>query len=719
MLSNEGTAGTWSWKDAKAEDVLPAGTYDDLAVHFTPSSGNYTELDGTVTLTVEKAEAEAVPAIAAITYGQKVSEATLTNTGATGGAWALVGVDANEVKDAGSYELNVHFTPTSSNYKEKNATVTLTVNKAASEATPSAAAIVEGQTVSASTLSNEGTAGSWAWDESAADDTPAVGTHEYTVHFTPENSNYTTLTTTVQLQVNALVYNFTNNKGDGDWSNPENWENGVVPASDPDVIVSGDLQIDEDMTVGSLTIQETGSVSVITNGTLTVNGVSEERTSYGDVHVKETGNLVLGNTAALKVHDFILDASLGGLDAEANNKTAMSGQVTNAEKIEKQGNAYFDLSFDPSGKISYGWYDFTVPFEVNIAGGIYRIGSTDDRLMVSGTHFLIMEADEANRANGGKGWKNKNSGVLQPGKLYTITFNYSKSFDQNTFRFMWNGNGSLSNGEKYNAQYAAGSEASLRGWNGMGNGMLRHGYPKGNYKMQMYNHSTNTYELIYGQKTFAVGSAFFVQVDVAGEISWKKDTATADRPLYAPSREGYEVEEFCLSLRQEDANAAADVLYFSASEEATEAYVIGHDLLKMGTPTDSKVARLWATKGGKKLCDVEAGLANNNAEAPLSIYAPQTGTYILSADEAPANTSLYLTYNDRVIWNLSYTPYTLDLTKGTTEGYGLKLYVNRITTDIDDVQGDQTQCTKVILDNQIYIVMPNGAMYDVTGKKVQ
>lgn len=719
VLSNEGTAGTWSWKDAKAEDVLPAGTYDDLAVHFTPSSGNYTELDGTVTLTVEKAEAEAVPAIAAITYGQKVSEATLTNTGATGGAWALVGVDANEVKDAGSYELNVHFTPTSSNYKEKNATVTLTVNKAASEATPSAAAIVEGQTVSASTLSNEGTAGSWAWDESAADDTPAVGTHEYTVHFTPENSNYTTLTTTVQLQVNALVYNFTNNKGDGDWSNPENWENGVVPASDPDVIVSGDLQIDEDMTVGSLTIQETGSVSVITNGTLTVNGVSEERTSYGDVHVKETGNLVLGNTAALKVHDFILDASLGGLDAEANNKTAMSGQVTNAEKIEKQGNAYFDLSFDPSGKISYGWYDFTVPFEVNIAGGIYRIGSTDDRLMVSGTHFLIMEADEANRANGGKGWKNKNSGVLQPGKLYTITFNYSKSFDQNTFRFMWNGNGSLSNGEKYNAQYAAGSEASLRGWNGMGNGMLRHGYPKGNYKMQMYNHSTNTYELIYGQKTFAVGSAFFVQVDVAGEISWKKDTATADRPLYAPSREGYEVEEFCLSLRQEDANAAADVLYFSASEEATEAYVIGHDLLKMGTPTDSKVARLWATKGGKKLCDVEAGLANNNAEAPLSIYAPQTGTYILSADEAPANTSLYLTYNDRVIWNLSYTPYTLDLTKGTTEGYGLKLYVNRITTDIDDVQGDQTQCTKVILDNQIYIVMPNGAMYDVTGKKVQ
>lgn len=701
-------------------DLTNAGT-NTVTLTFTPSNTDmYVGCTSTTTIVVNKATSVATPSAANIVYGQKVSESLLSNEG-TEGTWAWKEADRETVLPAGKHTLYVDFTPENSNYTELDGTVTLTVEKATPVVTPAATAIEQGQIVSASVLTTAAgdVPGTWTWHDDDADNKPEQGEYTYHVDFTPDDAdNYNALTgIPVTLTVNmpsTFVFS-----GEGDWTADGNWNVGAEPETPVDVIVDGNVVISTPVTVGSLTINEGSTVTLTETGSLTLgNEASEDRTAYGDLHVEAGGQVILGN-GALKVHDFILDASLGGLDAEENNQTAKSGQVTNAEKIEKQGNAYFDLSFDPSGKISYGWYDFTVPFEVNIAGGIYRIGSTDDRLMVSGTHFLIMEADEANRANGGKGWKNKNSGVLQPGKLYTITFNYSKSFDQNTFRFMWNGNGSLSNGEKYNAQYAAGSEESLRGWNGMGNGMLRHGYPEGNYKMQMYNHSTNTYDLVSGQKTFAVGSAFFVQVDAAGEIDWEKAAATADRPLYAPSREGYEVEEFCLSLRQEDANATADVLYFSASEEATEAYVIGHDLLKMGTPTDSKVARLWATKGGKKLCDVEAGLANNNAEAPLSIYAPQTGTYILSADEAPANTSLYLTYNGRVIWNLSYSPYTFDLTKGTTEGYGLKLYVNRIATDIDDVQGDQTQCTKVLMDNKIYIIMPNGAMYDATGKKVQ
>ena len=717
---NTTVEGTFAWTNSTQQITDNVGVHS-YSVTFTPNNTvYYAPATTTVEINVIAATSVATPSAANIVYGQKVSASLLSNEG-TEGKWAWKEADRETVLPAGKHTMYVDFTPENSNYTELDGTVTLTVEKATPVVTPAAAAIEQGQTVSQSVLSTAtgNIPGTWTWHTADKDAQLAQGAHTLYVDFTPNDAdNYNALTgIPVTLTVNmpsSFVFN-----GEGEWNEDANWNVGAEPETPVDVIVTGNVVISTDVTVSSLTIAAGSTVTLTETGSLTLGSeASEDRTAYGDLHVEAGGQVILGE-GSLKVHDFILDASLGGLDAEKHNQTAMSGQVTNAEKIVKQGNAYFDLSFDPSGKISYGWYDFTVPFEVNIAGGIYRIGSTDDRLMVSGTHFMIMEADEANRANGGKGWKNKNSGVLQPGKLYTITFNYSKSFDQNTFRFMWNGNGSLSNGETYNAQFAAGSEESLRGWNGMGNGMLRHGYPEGDYKMQVYNHSTNTYDLVSGQKTFAVGSAFFVQVDKAGEISWEKDTATADRPLYAPSREAYKVEEFCLTLRQEDANSAADVLYFSASEEATEAYVIGHDLLKMGTPTDSKVARLWATKGGKKLCDVEAGLANNNAEAPLSIYAPQTGTYILSADEAPANTSLYLTYNGRVIWNLSYNPYTLDLTKGTTEGYGLKLYVNRITTDIEEVQGDGAQCTKVLMDNKIYIIMPNGAMYDATGKKVQ
>ncbi len=661
--------GTWAWNNGA--ETLNAGNDQVRGVTFTPNDSHwYATATSTATVNVNKATPEEMANNVAVTYGTAASSVTLSGSG--NGTWSWNDSRANETLDADSYSLDVRFTPNDGdNYNVQNTTVQVTVNPATpdlawtkaptecltTDANVSFAAASEASTgaisyeiVSGTGVSIDATSGVLTITEAG------TVTIQATIAAT---QNYESRSITTSLTITPPNV-FTNADGDNDWNNPNNWSTGEKPEEEvPDVVVSGELVIDGEVTVGNLTIEDGGSVTLTVDGSLTVNGETEDREKYGDIHVKETGNLVLGNTAALKVHDFILDASLGGLDAEKHNQTAMSGQVTNAEKIEKQGNAYFDLSFDPSGKISYGWYDFTVPFEVNIAGGIYRINSTSDKVMVCGTDFLIMEADEVNRANGGKGWRQFRTGVLKPGKLYTITFD--DEVNQNTFRFMWNGNGSLSNGETYNAQFAAGSEESLRGWNGMGNGMLRHGYPEGDYKMQVYNHSTNTYDLVSGQKTFAVGSAFFVQVDAAGEIDWEKAAATADRPLYAPSREGYEVEEVCLTLRQEDANAAADVLYFSASEEATEAYVIGHDLLKMGTPTDSKVARLWATKGGKKLCDVEAGLANNNAEAPLSIYAPQTGTYILSADEAPANTSLYLTYNGRAIWNLSYSPYNLAL----------------------------------------------------------
>ena len=120
-----------------------------------------------------------------------------------------------------------------------------------------------------------------------------------------------------------------------------------------------------------------------------------------------------------------------------------------------------------------------------------------------------------------------------------------------------------------------------------------------------------------------------------------------------------------------------------------------------------------------KLCDIEMLLENQNAVCELGIYAPQDGNYTLSVDEAPSNGILYLTYNGYAIWNLSYSPYSFELTKGSTEGYGLKLYVNAVATDIESIQGEGAQCRKIMIDNQIYIVMPNGTMYDITGKKVQ
>ena len=347
------------------------------------------------------------------------------------------------------------------------------------------------------------------------------------------------------------------------------------------------------------------------------------------------------------------------------------------------------------------------------------MNSGNDKVMVCGVDFLIQEADEVGRANGGKPWRNLRTGALQPGKLYSIGFD--DEVYQNTFRFAWTGEGILSNGENYAAQCAPGSEESARGWNGIGNGMLRHGYLAEDYKVQAYDHVSNTYGLVQDDKTFAVGSAFFIQVPVAGNVDWTVAEATVDRPLLAPKRAAVEVEEFRLSLRNED-YVETDALFFSADEEATEAYVIGHDLLKMGTLTSAKKAQMWATKGGTKLCDVEAILINETAETPLSFFTPKAGEFTLKIETAPADAELYLTYNDNIIWNLTTSPYVFDLAKGTTNGYGLRMEARRgpqVTTGVDNADAAGQIMRKVVIDNAIYIVTPEGRMYDIVGKGVK
>ena len=532
----------------------------------------------------------------------------------------------------------------------------------------------------------------------------------------------TNVATTITVRANVVPgKKYTFNGGEGgnstQWGTTTNWKDNEKPGADDNVIIRSDVEITGDVTVGSLTIDEGVTVTVTVTGNLTIgDGSSYLQAGYGDLHVADGGSVTLGSGAVM-VRDFILDASLG----DAADQHAASGQFNDeSNKMYLNRAAYFDLAFDPSGKIGFGWYDFTVPFTVNISNGISRIGTTDDRQMVHGVDFMVMEADEANRANGGRGWRNVSGGVLQPGKLYTITFDYQESFDQNTFRFKWNGNGTLANGATANTQYTEGSEETLRGWNGLGNGMLRHGYVNSGYKMQAYSHTSNTYELVEGSKTFAVGSAFFIQVPVAGTIDWTKAEATNARPMYAPQREAREVEEFRLTLNQNEKKA--DVLYFSASEDATEAYVIGRDLLKMGTPAESKVARMWATKGGKNLCDVEAEMVNNNANTPLTLFAPQAGSYELRIEEMPEDATLYLTYNGSPIWNLNNAPYMFELEKGTTEGYGLRIYAHnapQIATGVEEAASEKEAARKVLIDEKIYIITPQGAMYDITGKFVK
>ena len=541
------------------------------------------------------------------------------------------------------------------------------------------------------------------------------GTNTVTLTFTPSNTDmYSGCTGTTTIVVNKAVSNiFTNASGNGKWSEPENWSNGVPTGDEPDVIISGDLIIDEELTVGNLTIKKNSRVVLTVNGDLTINGASEDLTEYGDLHVREGGQVNLSN-GTLKVHNFTLDAALSGTKGGVHQNAA-SGQVANPTKLDVRGEAYFVLTIDPADALTYGWYDFTVPFEVEISNGIYRYG--ENTPMRNGVDFVVMEYSESRRATGARGWVNA-SGTLQPGRAYTIGLD---KWEYTTYVFKKKAGSYATGTNSFNAVASAGA-SQTRGWNGLGNGSLSHAQLTGafsNAKVQIYDHAHNVYiTKEANESNFAVGTAFFIQVSEAQTISY--EAAQENRTLMAPSREVYTTDEFRLTLKDAETENETDRLWLSASEEATEEYVIGQDLLKMGTPTSGTVAQMWTTKGDKVLCDVETAMNGERATAPLSFYAPKAGQYELAIDQAPEDVTLYLTYNDQVIWVLSFGSYVFDLEKGTTEGYGLRMETNRapqIATGIDE-QTAGAQNRKVMINNTLYIVTAEGAIFDVMGKNI-
>ena len=473
------------------------------------------------------------------------------------------------------------------------------------------------------------------------------------------------------------------------------------------------MEIKTSVTVGSLTIAENVDLVVKDGGVLRIgNDNSENRDQYGNLRVENGGQVIFGE-GEVKVNDFVLEAKLGD-NTEAN--PASSGQVDGAEQLTVRGDAYFSISFDPRGQIDYGWYDFTVPFEVDVMNGVY---DEHGNKLTYNVDYAVMDFSESQRAVNGKHW-NWFTGTLKPNRLYSITLEETKTW--NTFLFKRKTNVDTYGSNVYGASCTDGAAKKDRGWNGMGNGTLQYRQLNNlpaQTKIQVYDHVNDRYtERDADEYTYAVGTAFFVQVDEPKNIDLT--TVEDDRYFLAPARiKGRTFDEFRLALREEGSQNVADHLWVSASEDATGEYVIGRDLLKMGTPTNAKVAQMWCTNNGMKLCDIEMPLVNNNASTPISIYAPQNGVYTLAVERAPENAILFLTKNGRVMWNLSQSGYLLDLTKGTTEEYGLCLVYSapQVATGVDEVvNGVKGQ--KVIIDNKIYIIR-GGRMYDATGRMVK
>lgn len=455
------------------------------------------------------------------------------------------------------------------------------------------------------------------------------------------------------------------------------------------------------------------SENIVINKAITIDGGNH---TIGDLTVELSGDLTLNS--GLKVRDFTICAKAGN-----TSTPAASGQVHDAAHLNVSRNAYFLYTVDPSGRVQYGWYDFTVPFPVNVMTGIAGIdeNSTLKEDFVNERDYAIMEYLGERKAQGQYPYQ-KFRGVMQPNQLYSITLD--SRYNYNTVRFQKTADGDLvaSNTVTLNEYTGSGTYNNL---NGVGNGTL-HRADADNLSVgfvQVYQSGDKTFLPVdRNQYSFVVGTAFMVQE--AGTMTLSP--ATHENKLLAPSRQAsapataIQIAREAQPFLSQGNDYFSDQLFISASETGGQAYTLGTDLAKAGNIGNVSVPQIWTNAYNTKLCVHEAQLINGEASYNLSIYAPAADTYTLTSQNIPADYSLYLTQNGTILTELNGT-YTLDLNKGITTEYGLLLVETYKTPTGIEESGIKSQESGIrkILRNGVLYILHNGKVYNAQGAKVK
>jgi len=417
----------------------------------------------------------------------------------------------------------------------------------------------------------------------------------------------------------------------------------------------------------------------------------------------------MNNLTILHGGDLTLDGALEVNNLYLNTTTGSSSQLRNVDNLTF-ANVYVDVKLEATqSKASPDkWYAFAVPFDVDVENGVRR-ASAPNIPCVNFTDYLIWEYDGQMRAdNKENGWTQMANGTLQPGKFYMI----GVDGDQNIWRFTKKSSSKLQDINKLSVSQFY-SDISNRGWNGLANSMLSYADVSiDNIEFaQVYDNASESGKYIVSSlsdSSFVMASPFFIQA-IDDDILTL--SAATHNKVYAPSRSAAPEYKFAITLSN---SKQSDKLYIMASEDATDEYEIGKDLIKMmGGDKDSYI---WSSAYGYRLCAEHARLDGDYAEFIVNLFAPVQGEYVLSANKKQG-TSLYLIKNGFTIADLSEEDYALKLNAGINTDYRLRIGVQRgIVTKLDK-SSNEPSVTKFIQNGVLYI-RANGMQYNAQGGKV-
>lgn len=732
-LGNATVEGSFSWVDGNTTAMDVAGKFQK-EILFTPTeAGWYEPVTGKKLEVVVEKYAPIISQMgltaADITYGDVLSGTTCLS----GSIDATDTVKKPNIPVYGTYEwvskaelYDVHtatatavFKPTNNAwYNDVEFEVPITVLPKQLTTCTATAELAFGQKLSEAVftntttgLSGEDVDGNITWNENvntnvilAVQDDP----YELDINFESRSDNYADGYGKCYVTIIPGVV-FNGEGGNTTWSDDDNWLGGDKPESTDRVVVDANVDITGNITIGGLTINAGNTVTVTDGSTLTIGEQSSlyREAGYGNIIVEAGGQLNLG-AGNVEVNDFTLYSSY-------DEGLPKSGQVSNPTKIHANGNAYFILDLDPAGEASYGWYDFTVPFPVNVMTGVARSadGINWDTNIQNEKNYAVMAFYEELRAQDQYAWK-KFRGILEPGRAYTMTID-SKI---NTYRFAMTQEGTFNTTMTQTLEASA--EGEENGWNGVGNGTMQYIKLSEQPVVQMYQHTSNVYLPVdAGSQAFAVGSAYFVQKSEQLSQLTLVPVQDATSVLRAPQREREADERFGVTLTQD--GKTCDNLFVTCSDEATTAYTRGKDVQKMGDIEGAKIARLWTNAKGKNLCAIYTACTGNETVIPMNIYAPAAGAYNIALTSLPEE-DIYLTRNGVIVWDLTMSDYTLDLNAGTDNTYALMVVrrINNTATGVDATDNDKRGTDfveKFIVNDQLFILR-DGIMYDAQGKRV-
>ena len=559
-----------------------------------------------------------------------------------------------------------------------------------------------------------------------------VGNYSYPAHFVPTNTVYfNSLDVNVDLRVVASFWTYVDTVSH-DYNNPANWSNAGVPNGlQPDITVTGNLDIANNITFNSLLVDSGGSVTVTQNAKVTIayETVLSESGEYGDLIVENGGELTV-NTP-LKVHDFILRSTPSDLEG-----IGRSGQVKNQENLEMvNGNVYFELHIpaqDGTDQIDEDqWYGFSVPFPVKLTnGGVARLeddGNGNKRWnnqLIINDDYAIANYISSRRATGKTGWRQFSGQTLYPGNFYMLGIDTQAR----VYRFRmddsqaWETNTELPIEvftDPSNKDELGNHRDDDDNWNALANPNLLYSNTEYNsvHYAQIYLNGRGIYQTVLLDNTnFVVGMPFFIQSVERGTIMLNPlDEYHMSAPQRMSTREtGYHIITFARSNTPQ----YNDRVILHASEEAEDRYVMGEDMAKFEVTVTEP--QMWIPKYNKRLSAHDAPLVNNMAIYPLKLRAPKADEYIIEQQMSQDNANVYLMHNGQIIWNLSRSAYIFDLPQGYNTEYSLLLLDNNngAGTDIENILNNASGVEKIIMNNQLYILR-NGMMYDATGNQVK